>query len=205
MEKLAAMSIVLLLASFAWAGPTAHVGREMTKGATEQVKKEAQKIDLKKGAKDVSGGVIDGLSEHRGAVNRAARDVGREIAQGFFSELRSELGSDGKGPLATSLAAAGEVGTRRMVHGAAEEISGWLPACQGNDRAACMDALVQRYAYQSSRAAARGAGDGASPWPTVVVAGGGFLGGLICSAVIALLLGQRRTRRELSAFRPRTA
>ncbi|MDB4967167.1 MAG: hypothetical protein JWN44_2856 [Myxococcales bacterium] len=202
------MLITVLLAlstTPAWAGPTEHVGKELTKGVGAEVKKEVGNIDLRKGAKDVSSGVVDGLADHRSQIDKGARDLGRAMAQGFFLELRSQLGTEGKGPLAKSMADAGELGARQLIHGVAEEVTGYLPACQGADRASCLDALVQRYAYESSRAAARGAAAGAPPWPTFLFAAAGFVAGVLGSAIVALLFGQRRSRREMqAALRPRT-
>lgn len=205
MTRIVVMGFVLGVSTVALAGPTAHMGRELTKGVTEEVKKEANGADISKGARDVSSGIIEGVSAHGHDIDKGARDLGRAMAQGFFIELRSEMGADGKGPLATSMANAGEQGSRQLVRGVVDELSRYMPTCQGEDRAACLDALVQRYAYQSSKAAARGAADAASPLTTAITAGAGFIGGLLVSAFIALLFGQRRTRREVASLRPRTA
>ncbi|HEX4456487.1 MAG TPA: hypothetical protein VIA18_00875 [Polyangia bacterium] len=205
MKKAAIVALVISVAGYAYAGPTAHLGKELTKGVTEQVKKEASGMDVEKGARDVTSGVVEGVSGHGRDIDKGARDLGRAMAQGFFLELRAEMGSDGKGPLATSMANAGEQGARQLVRGLVDEVAPLLPACQGQDRAACLDALVQRYAYESSKSAAKGAADGAPPWTTVLTASAGFAGGLLVSAFIALLVGQRRTRRELTGLRARTA
>jgi hypothetical protein len=209
MSKAVTVAWVLAAASAVWAGPTEHIGREVTKGVSQEVKKElkeqAPKVDLHKGARDVGNGLLDSVADHGKAINRGARDVGRDIAQGFFMELRTQLGPDGKGPLATSLANAGQNGTQQLLHGIGTELAHYLPACKGSDRAACIDAVVQRYSYEFSKSAARGAADGAPPWTTLIFAGLGFAAGLLVSAILALLIGQRRTRRELATLRPRTA
>jgi hypothetical protein len=195
----------VLLATAAWAGPTAHVGKELTKGVGDEVKKEAQAIDLQKGARQISSGMVEGVSEHGRDIDRAARELGRVMAQGFFLELRTQLGPDGEGPLAKSMAGAGEHSSGAVVHGVAQELSQYMPACHSTNRAECMDELVRRYAYVGSLAAAKGAADGAPPWPSIFIGAGGFAGGLFCSALIALLLGQRRERRRVGALNPRTA
>lgn len=204
MNKAIATGFLLAISSVAYAGPTAHLGKELTKGVAQGVKEEAAGVDVAKGARDVSSGIIEGVAAHGKDIDKGARDLGRAMAQGFFIELRTEMGADGKGPLATSMANAGEQGSRQLIHGVVDELSKYLPACQGDDRGACLDAMVQRYAYEGSKSAAKGAADGAPPWTTVGTAGAGFAGGLLVSAFIALLLGQRRTRRELAALRPRT-
>jgi hypothetical protein len=208
MWKPVGVACVLAMGSAAWAGPTAHVGREITKGVGQELKKELQeeapKIDLRKGAKDIGGGILDSVADHGSTIDRGAQNVGRELARGFFVELRNQLGPDGKGPLARSMAGAGEQGSQQLAHGIVTELAQYLPECQGSDRAVCIDALVQRYAYQSAKSAARGAADGAPPWASVFIGAAGFGGGLLASALVALLLGQRRARRELAGLRPRT-
>ena len=141
----------LVTASTALAGPTAHFGRELTKGVAEGVK---QKADTDK---------LD--------VRKISREAGRGMAEGFFGELRSQLSS----------------------------------VCGDKPNAECLDGIARRYAYETARATARGAAAGAPPWPSLLLGGAGFVAGLLFSAIVALLFGQRRLRRELTAFKPRTA
>jgi hypothetical protein len=169
-RALAIIALLLASASAGYAGPTKHVGKELTKGVKEELKNPEQPLDLEKAARDISRGLVTGLQQKDKEASAAARVLGRSIAQGFFGELRSQLGE--------------------------KEV------CEGDDRGACADALISRFTYQSARAAARGAADGASPWPSVFVFMGGVVAGLVVSALIALLLGQRRTRRELATLRP---
>jgi hypothetical protein len=201
--KFLVMAFVVSFASVSSAGPTSHVAKEATKGVAQEVKKETQNMDLQEGARKVGSGLVAGVGEHGRAIDRGARDLGRSIAQGFLLELRTELGSDGGGPLGKSMAGAGQRGTAAAVHGIIEELS--VSACGGEDRGACIERLVQRYASASSRAAAKGAADVASPWPSIFAVAGGFAAGLLCAAIIALLLGQRRTRQQVAALRPQTA
>jgi hypothetical protein len=167
------MATVLVLcgSAAAWAGPTEHVGRELSKGVGQELKQAAQdnKIDLHKGAKDIGSGLAEGVAGHGKELGRGANDLGRELVRGVLTELRSQA------------------------------------LCQGPDREECLDALVERFAYAGSRAAARGAADGAPPWPSIAIGAAGFAGGLLTAALVALLLGQRRMRRQVGALRPQTA
>ena len=193
---------------FAWAGPTAHLGRELTKGVGQEIKKETKETtggNLRDGARAISSGVAEGVSEHSRDIDRGARDLGRAVAHGFFLQLEADLGADGSGPLSRTLAASGERTSGAIVRGSARELSNWLPECSGKNRADCVEMLIQRYAYVASVSAARGAVDGAPPWPSMFIGAAGFAAGLLFSAVTALLLGQRRTRRQLAALRPQTA
>jgi hypothetical protein len=164
------MVVVALCASTAaWAGPTAHVGRELAKGVGEEVKQSAPSVDLHRGAKEIGAGLAEGLSGHGKEVERGAESAGRALIHGLVDEARQQA------------------------------------VCTGPHREECVDALVERFAYESSRAAARGAADGAPPWPSIGIGAAGFAGGLLAAALIALLVGQRRTRRALAELRPRTA
>jgi hypothetical protein len=74
--------------------------------------------------------------------------------------------------------------------------------CKQDNGDECLDALVARFAYTMSRAAARGGLDGAPGLPALAIGGIGFVAGLLAAAIVALLFGQQRTRRELRQLRP---
>jgi hypothetical protein len=204
-HQLLAFAVIAALAPSAWAAPTKHVGQELTKGVTGEVKKEAANIDLQEGARKVSRGFVQGAHDARQELFDAERDAGRAVSRGALGETRDQLGADGNGPLARSMAGAGERLAAAAVHGAAQELVRELPACQGRSREACMRHYVEQYAYISSRSAARGAADGSSPWTTTTMISfaAGLVVGLITSVFIALLLGQRRLKGELTRLRPR--
>jgi hypothetical protein len=157
----------------AWAGPTKHIGKELTKGVGEEVENKVQGLDLEKSARQLGAGLVEGVHSHDKEASASARAVGRAMAEGFAGGLRNELADA-------------------------------FP-CEGKDRAACVDAWLGRLSYATSHAAALATADAATPWPSVLMFIGGVVSGLVAATLVALLLGQRRIRREQMALRPRTA
>jgi hypothetical protein len=199
--------VVLLVALLCSCGASIRgVTREASKGVADVVGPGDTAKVAREAASGVGEAVAGGLAntETRDAIRETLREeirygasaFGRYFTRAFASELTDQLGSDGRGPLSLAVAGAVREMTGAAVEGASSSVS--LP-CPGGDRAACVEAMVQRL----SRSAAAGFTEGVSRrtnWtPLVLTFAGGLLLGLIISAVIVVL----RRRKMVIANPPR--
>jgi len=89
--RLVIVTALSILSAPAWAGPTKHVGKELTKGVGEEVKNQASQLDIEKGARQVGGGLVSGIHAHDKDASATARVVGRAMAEGFLSGVQEHM------------------------------------------------------------------------------------------------------------------
>ena len=163
------VAVLAFASAAAWAGPTKHIGKELTKGVGAEVENKMQEGDLETGARQVGAGLVEGVHSRDKEATASARAVGRAMAEGFAGGLRNELVDA-------------------------------FP-CEGKNRATCIDDWLGRLSYAASHGAARATADAASPWPSVLTFIIGLASGIVGAAIVALLFGQRRIRREQATLR----
>jgi hypothetical protein len=126
----------------------------------------------------------------RSLVERMSRDSAAAFGAAFAEELRSALGPDGRGPLATSLGATAAQVSGSAVQGVRGELDGLFPGCEGPDRPACLQAGVRSL----GREAAAGFVEGVVQSASWVLAALAFVMGV--AAVLAAQATARLVRRR---------
>jgi len=115
-------------------GLVQKASKEAVKGAVKGVGQEINSADITRGAKQVTKGMIDGVSDavptvtsqmvnqanvNKKAIGKVARQVSTEAVQGAVGasvrEMNQALGKSGDGPLVDTLAATGEKVTAAVV------------------------------------------------------------------------------------------
>ena len=136
-----AVTLGMLGNGIAWGGIIKQAGKDATKGTVEAVKESLDTRQLTKGAKQVTKGVLDGVSNavpligsqvaHQADANKkmiggVAEEVSQDAVKGVFgasvTEVNSALGAHGDGPLADTLAATTERLTASAVRGATSQL-----------------------------------------------------------------------------------
>ena len=123
-------------------------------------------------ATEVPRGENAGLAGERGVspvallMAQAARAAIEDAVRGLIRDL----GGNGEGPLAESLASTGKNLSASVVGGAVDKLADTFPGCRGPDALACIDRKIQ----EMSRSAASGFSSGVREsigWPLLIVAG----------------------------------
>lgn len=184
----------------------ASVGGNLVKGVLEQLTKPEQIEQLRQVVAAAAAGGMRGLAGGGGGAGGGGEARSRAVASGmggsgavpvegpvgvlaaqaarafsaaFAQEMVRQLGTEGEGALANSLAAT----TARMSSSAAQGIGGSLgdlfPECEGPDRRACLDARVAALGKEASRGFTEGVREALGPLPLLLAFLLGFLVALI--------------------------
>jgi hypothetical protein len=119
------------------------------------------------------------------AVHAAVQDATRQLV--------TELGPDGEGPLAVSLANTGARISAGVVGGARGELLALFPACAGPDARACIELELQQIARSTAAGFTKGVRDNLG-WPLLIAA---FAFGLTGGVLVTWLWSHRPQRRVL--------
>ncbi|HEY1547987.1 MAG TPA: hypothetical protein VGG28_09205, partial [Kofleriaceae bacterium] len=143
---------VVAYASVIAADPIENAGKKITKGAIDTAKTEVKTGDIASGAREVSSGVLDSMTQRRADLERDARAISIGVADGFMNELRAGLGSNGSGSLGLAIQAT----FHDSLGGAMHELHDLVRFDCGGSNVDCTEAELTRYTYAFARAAAEG-------------------------------------------------
>lgn len=199
---------LLVAAALAGFAPAcAHrMGKEAAKGAVAELRQQSAENSGERpmhiaGANAVKGAVeaLD-APEQRAAIDRmitqavsaAATSAVRDATQQFIEQL----GPDGQGPLAVSLARTGERVSASAVGSVGSELAALLPECAGPDQMGCIERRLQQTARTTAASFTAGIKDSVG-WHFLLIAfalgvGGGAIGAWLWSSVRGV---RRRTLR----------
>jgi hypothetical protein len=142
-----------------------------------------------------SSGISQGLTQSLANKDQTAvSPLAEALVASFSKELIAQLGPDGEGPLARSLAAVSEKLAASVVRGVRAEIA---PECEGDDSSRCLDRRIQALGKATSAGLSAGASPTFGPYPIVI----GFIAGLLSAgaiAAIALRVGTHRSSSQPS-------
>jgi hypothetical protein len=181
------------------AGPPDLTGDAKQRAAgslLDKLKRPDQLEDLQQIAGAVAAATVSGAAQ--AAAGGQATERGRpeapgaspveaiseQAARAFSRQILAELGPNGQGPLATSLAATTGQVTESVARGARGELAPLFPECGGADAAGCLERTVERVSRAGSAGIAAGIGAALGGWPLLL----GFMGTFAVGALAALVL-----------------
>lgn len=163
---------------------TEGVSQGALRGTLQQLEDPDQRQQLRALIADVAGtaarqATAGALAQantpaQRAAAAQLAREAAQGAAQAFVAVLSQQLGPDGDGPLARTIAASGERIAGASARGVSAEVSGLFPACQdaqGADRASCIQSQIEAFSRAASAGAVQGMGRSLVPLAIAFVAG----------------------------------
>ena len=186
-----------------------HVGKKAAAGAVAELKqqREAAEADPNR----VPPARVAGEHAVEGAVSALDAPEQREAIRRLIAEavstattiavddathrLIAQLGPDGQGPLADSLARTGERVSASIVGGVGNELSGLVPECVGPDRMDCIQRRLQLTARSTASSFTSGVKDSIGWQLLVAVFGLGACGGVLGAWLWSLRPVRRRTFR----------
>jgi len=114
-------------------------------------------------------------------IELVSAQAARAFAAAFSQELVLQLGTQGEGPLAQSLAATGREMSASAMAGASDELGALFPECVGSERARCIERRLADLSRAASTGVAEGFWDGVGLRPLVI--------GLVMGFALAVLVG----------------
>jgi hypothetical protein len=159
-------------------------GRTVSTGVDLEGEDDRLGANLEEGARRIAGGAAQGVLDKSETTARAAREIGEAAGQafagafirGFSGVIKDELGPEGKGPLARSIAATAERTTAASVRGG--RAAGLEPLSEEQL------AWIEEVAHRVSHGAAAGATVGVKrqfEWTAYVLP---FLGGVLTMLIV---------------------
>lgn len=117
---------VLMLAHNLGVGIVEGAAKDATKGVTQGVKENVNSGDVKKGVSEVTKGAIKGAKDELNADKKGLGDavsaITSNVTTKIYTDLEAQLGPNGDGPLATSLAETTRKVTAAAVQGVVSQI-----------------------------------------------------------------------------------
>ena len=132
-------------------------------------------------ATEVPQGENAGLAGERGVspIALLMAQAARTAVEDSIRGLIRDLGGNGEGPLAESLAGTGKTVSAAVVGGAVDKLTDLFPGCRGPDAIACVDRQIQDMSRSAGTGFSGGVRDSIG-WPLLIGAGLiGLLAGLL--------------------------
>lgn len=142
-------------------------------------------------------GMIDAMTarqpEMAAFMQQLSQNMGRGLMAGMATEMQTQLGPDGKGPMARTLGVTAQNTSAALTGGI-----GVTDVCEGQDPSACRQAIVERYSRAIGAGIAQGIDDQTSDFWTLALAFGvGVLFTVLLGAALRYLLARRRPERPI--------
>jgi hypothetical protein len=187
-------------------GCAQHIGKQAAQGAATELRRQAEARPEKpahEAAENAVVGVVDALDDpaQRARIDsliaQAVSAAATAAVEKATRQLVAELGSNGEGPLAVSIAKTGERAAAAAVGGVGSELSALAPECAGPDPLGCLEKRLQQTARSTAASFSAGVRETLG-WQLLLVAFAlGALGGMLGTWLWSLL-HERQERRRAS-------
>ena len=187
-------------------GCARHVGKQAAEGAATELRRQAEARPEKpahEAAENAVVGVVDALDDpaQRARIDsliaQAVSAAATAAVEKATRQLVAELGSDGEGPLAVSLARTGERASAAAVGGVGSELIALAPECAGPDPLGCIERRLQQTARSTAASFSAGVRETLG-WQLLLVAFAlGAVGGVLGTWLWSLLHERQERRRAL--------
>lgn len=198
---------LVLVVGFAGAQAScAHrIGKQAAQGAAEEMKRQsAESPDgppVKVAAANAVEGAVGALDtpEQRARIQRMVQEAVSAAAttavQDASRQLIAQLGPDGQGPLAISLARAGEHISTSAVGSVGSELAALVPECAGPDQLSCIERRLQQTARTTAASFTSGVKDSLGWHVLLIVFALGLSSGVLGAWLWSLRWVRRRSLR----------
>jgi len=187
-------------------GCAGRISQNATEGALAGLKKEADAQPVPPAhqiAENAVRGVVDTLDEpaERARIDKivaqAVSTAATAAVENATRQLIADLGPDGRGPLAVSLARTGEEMSAATVSRLGSELAALAPECAGPDPLGCIEQRLQRTARATAASFSAGVRETLG-WQLILVAFGlGAVGGVLGTWLWSVLQDRQGRRRGL--------
>jgi hypothetical protein len=156
-------------------------------------------------AEDLSGQLAAATQAMADTMSNQLSGVTKRVVEDASDQLMEELGPDGSGPLAASLAQAGQRVSASVASGVVSgvtdrmgaELAALAPECTGPNRADCIEQRLQLMTRRTAASFTKGIHETIG-WQLLVVAFAlGAAGGVLASWLLSLIFSLRHERRTL--------
>jgi hypothetical protein len=172
-----------------------RMGKKAAAGAVAELQRQSSDDPSKQAARVAATRAVEGAVETLDEpaqraridhmVSQAAAAAATVAVQNATRQLVAELGADGEGPLAVSIARTGERVSAAAVSSVGSEIAALAPECAGPDPLGCIERRLQQTARSAASSFTTGVKETIG-WQLLLVAfglgaGGGVLGAWLWS------------------------
>jgi hypothetical protein len=187
-------------------GCAQHIGKKAAEGAVTELRRQSAEGAQKPAhaiAENATLGVVDTLDDpaQRERIDRLVSEAVAAAAAAAVEkaaqQLVAELGPNGQGPLAVSIARTGENLSAATVGRVGSELVALAPECAGPDPLACIEKRLQQTARTTAASFSAGVRETLG-WQLLLVAFGlGAVGGVLGTWLWSLLHERQERRRSL--------
>jgi hypothetical protein len=185
-------------------GCAQHIGKQAAEGAANELRRQAEARPEKpahEAAENAVVGVVDALDDpaQRARIDsliaQAVSAAATAAVEKATRQLVAELGSDGDGPLAVSIARTGQRVSAAAVGGVGGELIALAPECAGPDPLGCLEKRLQQTARSTAASFSAGVRETLG-WQLLLVAFAlGAVGGMLGTWLWSLLHERQERRR----------